>query len=437
MIWLIVIVAVAGPLVVYHLGQLAWLACAAIELRRARRISRPLLREAAAGAGALPGVSAILLVGADAAAATNAIEGLVGQRYPDLEIIAVLDGAASSTLDTLCERFDLQPADPRPRGDAPTEHVRAVFTARHDERLLVVDKRGLGRADAWNAGLNLATRPLVLTLDADTALSPHAIAEAALPFALDPTTVAVSASVRVSAGAGRARSGAGNGLVSSLFELKEARRSLCSLGLASLDAYSGAALPLTVYARRMLVRAGGFQPRSPEPDREMLLRLHVSLRAAGIPYRIVRAADAVVWRRPPASWSELGLEEHERMMAPLFSLRLHGPTLAAPRFGALALAVPHAALELVIPAYELFVWLLVIAGLALGVLPWGVAALLVSCSLGLGLAVSLATLIVDLVSSDPVPDVTVTARHVGVSLLEQLGGRQLALWGFARGVSAR
>jgi hypothetical protein len=428
----VLLVIVAGVIAIAHLAQLVALVMAATDLRRPERRSSAVLRDAAAGAGALPGVSVLLLGVTPAPALARAIEALREQHYPDLEIVVVLDGASGDALDALCERFDLRPADPRPRGDAPSEHVRAVFAARADDRLIVVDKRGQDRADSWNAGLNLATRPLVLPLDATDTLGPYAIADAALAFALDPTLVAAATTSRL-LGVG-VRSDTSAAVVAAVAEVQTMRQTLGGLGLASVDAYVGTASAPTLFSRGALARAGGFQPRSPEPDREMLFRLHTSLRAAGAPCRIARAADALVWRPAPANWSELAAAETERHYESTLWLRLYGGLLADRRFGALAsLAIPSAWLDLALPIVEGLGWALLLLGLLFGALSLDVVLLFLSATLGLGLAVSLTALIVDLVGFDPVPEPSRTLHRVAMSVLEQLGPRQAALWWRLRG----
>ena len=67
--------------------------------------------------------------------------------------------------------------------------MRAVFAARGGPRVIVVDKRGADGADAWNAALNVATEPLLLTL-APGVTHRDALVDAALPFALDATVIA-------------------------------------------------------------------------------------------------------------------------------------------------------------------------------------------------------------------------------------------------------
>jgi cellulose synthase/poly-beta-1,6-N-acetylglucosamine synthase-like glycosyltransferase len=419
--FIVLVVLLSGVLAIVHLGQLAAVAMAALERRTQRALPRRAVRAAAAGTQSLPGVS-VLLQAADAAQTMRAVAALLEQRYPDLEVIVVVDSADSTVLDALWERFDLQPADPRPRGEAPTEHVRAVLAPRREERLLVVDKRGDDRADALNAALNVATRPLIMTCDIGARLEAHTIADAAVAFVLDPATVVASASTLLR----DARSGS---LAAQLWELQMARRTTGALALSRLDAVVDVAATATLFSRRAVVDAGGFQPRAPRPEREITLRLHAALRAAGTPYRIVQSANAIAHEPVAASWDALGRRETERQRSAIVALGLHGRALSDRRLGALAsIAVPYAVLELAAPVVEAVAWLLVILGLTLGLLPWHTVLLFLSSTIGLGFAVSLAVLVADVAGAAASPSAAHTAQRAGLSLLEQTGPRQLGLW---------
>ena len=70
-----------------------------------------------------------------------------------------------------------------------------------NEKLLVIDKENGGKADALNAGLNLARTPIVCSMDADSILEPDSLLRAVQPFIEDPErVVAVGGTIRVANG---------------------------------------------------------------------------------------------------------------------------------------------------------------------------------------------------------------------------------------------
>jgi cellulose synthase/poly-beta-1,6-N-acetylglucosamine synthase-like glycosyltransferase len=63
-----------------------------------------------------------------------------------------------------------------------------------DEKLIVLNKKNGGKADALNAGINVASYPLVVTIDGDSILEKSSLIKIIYSFVSDPTCIAVGAS---------------------------------------------------------------------------------------------------------------------------------------------------------------------------------------------------------------------------------------------------
>jgi hypothetical protein len=290
----------------------------------------------------------------------------------------------------------------------------------------VVDKRGVDRADGWNAGLNLATQPLLLTLSPAIVPDRDSLAKAALPFALDPTTIAGFGLVRASAGGGRRAADVPTTVVGGLQHLGASRRALSALVLNPWNAQAGTESGFGLYARDALLNAGGFQPYDAQPGAEMAIRLHGLWRQAGEPYRILQSAWTLGARSAAEGWQELAADEVGRYRSRMELLALHRGTLARSGAGALrTLLLPATLVELVVPLVELVGWLITIGGLATGSVPLDTALLFVASTLGLGLAVSLGSLLVNVACLGIPPALGSTLVLSGLALLDQVGPRQL------------
>ena len=88
--------------------------------------------------------------------------------YPEHEVIVVNDGSSDGTLAALVEAFNLEPYESFVRRVFASSDVRGMYRSGTHSNLVVLDKVNGGKADAWNAALNVARYRYVCGVDADT-----------------------------------------------------------------------------------------------------------------------------------------------------------------------------------------------------------------------------------------------------------------------------
>ena len=72
-----------------------------------------------------------------------------------------------------------------------------TFRSLDHPELVVIDKENGGKADALNAGLNIASGDLVCAIDADTIIEPDALQRMVRPFISDDGVLAASGTIRL------------------------------------------------------------------------------------------------------------------------------------------------------------------------------------------------------------------------------------------------
>src|SRR3712207_5238500 len=128
---------------------------------------------------------------------TESVRSLLTLRYPRLEVVVVNDGSTDETLAVLERDFDLVPVPAIFRRVLPHADVRGIYRSRRTPSLVVVDKKNGGKADALNAGLNVARGELVCAIDSDTIVEPDGLQRMIRPFVTGgPDVIAAGATIR-------------------------------------------------------------------------------------------------------------------------------------------------------------------------------------------------------------------------------------------------
>jgi cellulose synthase/poly-beta-1,6-N-acetylglucosamine synthase-like glycosyltransferase len=240
----------------------------------------------------------------------------------------------------------------------------------------VLDKVSGGRkADAANAGLNIASAPYVCVLDTDAVLEKGALLSIMEPILNDPAHVVASGGlVRVA-----------NGCTIENGEVKDVRlprkpiealqtieylRSflIARQGWARLDMLLIISGAFGVFRRDLCRAIGGFRNSAIGEDLDIVIRLHRHLRNSGEPYRIAFIPDPVCWTEAPSQISALASQRARWQNGLAEALCRHRDMIGNSRYGRIGLAaLPYQCIfELCAPAVEVVGWLALVASAALG-----------------------------------------------------------------------
>ena len=134
-------------------------------------------------------VSVIVAAYDEETAIVSTVESLLAFDYPEFEVIVVNDGSNDETMERLRDAFELEPYEVFVRHVFTTEDVRAIHRSARRANLIVVDKDNGGKADALNAGLNVARFRYVCGVDADTVFDREALLKGMRRVVQDPARI--------------------------------------------------------------------------------------------------------------------------------------------------------------------------------------------------------------------------------------------------------
>jgi cellulose synthase/poly-beta-1,6-N-acetylglucosamine synthase-like glycosyltransferase len=351
-----------------------------------------------------PPVSIVLPAFNEEIGVVESVRSIAMISYPRFEIVVVNDGSKDGTLDKLIETFNMTPVPLPFRASIPTAPVGQIYHTTRPVSITVVDKVNGGRADALNAGINVARYPYVMLTDADVLIDGKALVNAMRHVVEDrDRTVAVGGNIRPLNGCVVKFGHIVEANVAESFierwQLLEYVRSF----VASRPAWSAMnGLPLVsgafgIYLRQAVVNVGGLTSGHFGEDMDLTMRVHRYYRARREPYRMVYAPSAVVWTEVPSTRAVLRRQRirwHRGLMTAVHDFRT---SFFNPRHGPVGMiGWPAMVLfEYLAPIIEMAGYLIVPIALLIGAVAWENALLMLAVAFLAGAFTSLVALFLD------------------------------------------
>lgn len=427
-----------GTLVYFVLMQtyLAFLAVrSAIVLRKNYHLSRYGRIEELLSSRTTPPVSIVIPAYNEEVGIVDSIRSMSIVRYPRLEIVVTNDGSTDGTLEALIEAFELEKVRVPYRPDIETAYVRGIYRGRGAVDITVIDKENGGRADALNAGLNIARYPYALCTDADVILDAECLMRSMQRVLEDrERTVAVGGNIRPLNGSQvelghLIESSVPKNLIARMQVLEYVRTFLASRpAWSDMDALPNVSGAFGVWKRSAALAVGGFTAGHMGEDMDLTMRLHRYHMDNEMPYRIVYEPSAVIWTEVPETARVLRRQRirwHRGLMTTISDFRA---MTFNPRYGRMGMMTWAGMFlfEYLAPIIEFTGWIVIPVALILGALNLQSLIWLFVLAFGAGLMNSLVGLLIDETYGyfNSPKD---TSRLIVMAMIENFGFRQLTV----------
>ncbi len=428
--------------VVVNAIYLVLLVSAAWELRVQRLLERAESRWRLLSSDVVPSISLLAPAHNEAATIVESVRAMLGLEYPNLEVVVINDGSTDATVEVLRHRFDLAAVAPARDDSVPSAEITGLYRSRLHPNLLVVDKLNGGKADALNAGLKFASGDLVCAMDADTLVEPDALQRMVRPFLRHDGVVSAGGTIRVANGSvirgGRvARARVPAGALAGFQAVEYLRAFLFGrLGWNRLGGNLIVSGAFGLFDRAAVVAARGYVHDTVGEDMELVMRLRMRGYEQRSPRLVVFVPDPVAWTEVPTTLRVLGRQRDRWHRGLADVLRRSRRAMLNPRYGAMGLVVfPYFVMvELIAPVVEAVGLAGVVAGLILGSINTSFAVLFLLLAYGLGVCLSLLTIVMDELAFHRYRTLGDRLRLLAWAVGENLGYRQLTVVWRLRGI---
>ncbi len=334
---------------VLNLGTVGFIAMAVGENRRRHRQAHYTDFSRQAASHATPAVSVIVPAYNEQAVICDMVSSVLASRHPRFEILAVNDGSTDRTLEVLRDAFELEIRDvfyPQP---IVTQPVRRVYRSRTHPNLWVLDKDNGGKADACNAGVNIAGHPYILLTDADCVFEPDTLLRVVRPIDFDPGhVIGIGGQLRPSNGLdvsnGRIIDSQLPGATVARIQIVEYMSAFLTHRLAwsRLNGVPVVSGGFVLWRRDTVIALDGYATDVTHEDIELTIHAHQYFRRARIPYKIVVVPDATIWTQVPGTWRDLRTQRKRWQRIVLEVLWRYRAMIFNPRYGVVGmLTMPY------------------------------------------------------------------------------------------------
>lgn len=336
----------------------------------------------------------------EAMTVVQTVKNLLKLDYKHYEIIVVDDGSTNNTKQLLIDAFSLEQEKNRPiRYAVPCKPIHEVYkTQCGDISIVMISKENGGcKADAVNAGINVASYPYFVNMDADEILQRDALKYVGRAILEDDHVIGVGGRLRISndmvfSNAMPVKAGLGKNNVVNMQVLEYGRSFVGSRILQNeLNTNLIISGGFGVFKKQAVIEIGGYDTNSMGEDMELTMHLHEYNRKHKLPYVMKYVPDSVCWTQAPESMHDLRKQRERWNCGLKQTLKKYKHMICNPRYGWIGLfMLPYMIMyELLAPFFAVLGMIVIIGGYILGLLNIPFVIYLNLCYLVFGIVCSL------------------------------------------------
>ncbi|MBE8724363.1 glycosyltransferase family 2 protein [Flavobacterium hungaricum] len=310
------------------------------------------------------------------------VKSLLSLNYNNYQAIVVNDGSKDNSMEILIKTYDLVLTELDIHYKIETKNIKGVYTSRNAafKKLIVVDKENGGKADALNAGLNIAQYPYVVCIDVDCILDKDSLLKLAKPFleSHGKRIIATGGVVRIANQCiiknGRLVEVNVPDVMLSRIQVLEYLRAflLGRMAWGRLDGLLLISGAFGAFDKEIALLAGGYDTKTVGEDMELVVRMRRYMLENKLPYTVCYIPDPLCWTEAPEDFKIFKKQRSRWMRGTIETLSFHKKMFLNPKYKLLGmLSVPYWTLfEFLAPGIEFIGLVVTIVFVIFGLLNW-------------------------------------------------------------------